>query len=239
MSAKKSIWFHIGHALERARLAPDRGKKRSLSGLAERAAEVLPERAVDKRPERNERGLPVLSDALPELPQADELVAASIAIAVDQLLARWTGARTPTVAGLVRACAAGATAAILVDLVRPLLRGDDRVGALDDGVADRLLSGVGQGLVYGGVIEPRLPGPALIKGAVYGSAEYASDPVGGLASLLGSHTPQRRIPFIGELVDRAEPHERAYLEHLVFGIALAILYDSSPSRSGIDHEDEE
>lgn len=238
MSAKKSIWYHLGHALERARHAPDRGKH-PLVGLAERTGERRPEPRVESTPERNQRGFPVLTDALPELPQADELVGASIAIAVDQLLARWTGARTPSVAGLLRACAAGAAAAVLVDLVRPLLRGDEDARPLEDGVTDRLLSGVSQGLVYGGVVEPRLPGPALVKGAVYGSAEYASDPIGGLGSLLGSHTPQRRLPFVGELVDRTSPDERAYLEHLVFGIALAILYDSSPSSSGIDHEDEE
>ena len=230
MSSKKSIWFHLGHALERARQAPDRSG-RTLSGLAERRS--------DPPPERNGRGLPIRTEGPPELPAADELIAASLAVAVDQLLGRWTGARAPSVTGLIRACAAGATAAILVDLVRPLLRGDAEARPLDENTADRLLSGVSQGLMYGGLVEPRLPGPPILKGAVYGSVEYAADPVGGLNALLGSHAPHSRIPFVGDLLDGVDDHERAYLEHQIFGIALAILYDSRPSSSGIDDEVDE
>ncbi|MEM7415032.1 MAG: hypothetical protein AAF389_06000 [Gemmatimonadota bacterium] len=230
MTSTKSIWFHLGHALERARHAQPRAERKVL-GLAERRAEA-------EDPSRDGHGLPAQRPAQNEVPSADELVAAAIAVSVDHLLARWTGSRTPGFTKLLRACAAGATAAVLVDLVRPLLRGDRSVPILDEGTADRLIAGASQGLVYGGVVEPRLPGSSVMKGAIYGSAEYAADPVGGLGSLLGSHTPQRRLPFVGELLDGVEPDDRAYLEHLVFGIALAILYESSPSSNGIPDEDE-
>lgn len=229
MTSKKSIWFHLGHALERAR-HPQPKAERKVLGLAERRA--------TEEGSRDGHGLPAPRLPAGEVPSADELVAAAIAVSVDHLLARWTGGRTPGFSSLLRACAAGATAAILVDLVRPLLRGDRSVPILDEGTADRLISGVSQGLVYGGVVEPRLPGSSVVKGAIYGSAEYAADPVGGLGSLLGSHTPQRRLPFVGELLDGVDAHDRAYLEHLVFGIALAILYESSPTSNGIPDDEE-
>jgi hypothetical protein len=107
------------------------------------------------------------------------------------------------------------------------------IGPLDKEMGDRLIAGVGQGLVYGAVVEPRVPGPSLVKGALYGTAEYAVDPVGGLSRLLGAHAPQHRLPVIGHLLKDLDPHDRAYLEHVVFGVALALLYGSSPSSNGI------
>jgi len=160
-------------------------------------------------------------------------MAAGVAVVVDRILAGWTGRRTPALSSLIRAGAAGATAAILVDLVRPLLNGQAGFPALDRETADRVLAGVGQGLVYGGVVEPRVPGPALLKGALYGSVEYATDPMGGLTGLLGAHTPQARLPFVGDVLEGLDDHDRAYLEHLVFGITLALLYEPNPSSNGI------
>ena len=139
----------------------------------------------------------------------------------------------------MRAGAAGAAAALLVELVRPLLHGDAGLPILDRATGDRLIAGVGQGLVYGALVEPRVPGPALVKGALYGSVEYAADPIGGLSTVFGSHTPQARIPGVGEFLDGMDPHDRAYLEHVVFGIALALLYESSSSSNGIAPEDDE
>jgi hypothetical protein len=222
MASKKSIWYHIGHALERARRAPD--PERKVAGLGERRSggERLPTRTPERQP----------------IPSADDLMAAGVAVVVDRMLAGWTGRKAPGVWHLLRAGAAGATAAILVDLVRPLLNEDATFSALDRETADRVLAGVGQGLVYGAVVEPRIPGPALMKGAVYGSAEYATDTVGGLASLLGAHTPQRRMPFLGDVLEGVDPHDRAYLEHLIFGITLALLYESKPSSNGIRPEGE-
>ena len=144
-------------------------------------------------------------------------------------------------AGLLRAGVSGAAAALLVELVRPLLHGEARLPVLDEGTKDRLLAGAGQGLVYGAVVEPRLPGPALLKGAAYGSVEYAVDPFGGLYRLLGPHAPLRRIPGVGAFLDDLDPHDRAYLEHVTFGIALSLLYESgsSPRSSGITEDEEE
>ncbi|MDA0329749.1 MAG: hypothetical protein O2958_12170 [Gemmatimonadetes bacterium] len=221
MASKRSIWFHLGHAFERARLGTP--PKRSIAALAERG--------------RSERG-PTRRDrhdveARAGLPSADDLMAAGIAMLVDRALAGWGKRSEPGFTRLARAGMAGAAAALVVDLVRPLLRGQAELPVIDRETASRLVAGVGQGLVYASIVEPRVPGPAAVKGALYGSAEYAMDPMGGLAGLLGSHTPHGGLPVIGAVVDGLDRHDRAYLEHVVFGIALALIYESSVSSKGI------
>jgi len=192
-------------------------------GLAHRRAE--PEIAREREPRQ-------------PIPSADELMSAGVAVVVDRVLAGWSGRKAPSFSKLLRAAAAGATAAVLVDLLRPLLTEEGAFPGLDRETADRVLAGVGQGLVYGSIVEPRVPGPALIKGALYGSAEYATEPVGGLHGLLGAHVPQNRLPIVGDVFDVVAPHDRAFLEHLVFGITLALLYESSSSSNGIRPEEE-
>jgi len=108
-----------------------------------------------------------------------------------------------------------------------------------DSAGDRILSGIAQGLVYGGIVEPRVPGPALIKGALYGSAEYAVDPAGGISGLLGSHAPHKRLPMVSHMLEDLNAHDRAFVEHVVFGVSLALLYGSSRSSNGIRVEDDE
>lgn len=166
-------------------------------------------------------------------------MAAGVTLVVDRALAAWSGRSAPGFVRLLRAAAAGAAAALLVDLVRPLLHDDDGLPELDRDTVGHLLAGIGEGLVYGGVVEPRVPGPALLKGALYGSVEYAVHPLGGLSGILGSHAPQRKVPFLGAVFDELDGSDRAYLEHLVFGIALALLYESSSSSNGIRPDDDE
>lgn len=220
MASKKNIWYHLGHALERSRHVPVRDG--TLTGLAQR---------VQKRDE------PSPADDDSEGSPVDDLVGAGVAVVVDRLLTSWTGRRSPGFSRLLRAGAAGATAAVIVDLLKPIISGG-RMPDFDQEMADRVMAGVGQGLLYGAIVEPRLPGPSLLKGAVYGSVEYAADPIGGLTGLLGSHAPQGKLPFVGDMLDGAEAHDRAYLEHLAFGIALAVLYESSPSSNGMASDDE-
>lgn len=217
MSSDKSIWYRLGHALERARhRAPSPRDVVSDDSEGEDTS-VVPR---------------------PDIPSSDELMAAGVTLVVDKALAGWGRRTDPGFAQLLRAAAAGAVAALLVDLVRPLLRDDAELPGIDSATAEKMLAGLGQGLVYGGVVEPRIPGPALLKGAVYGSLEYTIHPMGGLSGILGSHTPHRKIPFFGDLLEGLDDEEWAYLEHLVFGIALALIYESSPSSSGIPPDDE-
>ena len=225
MPPKQSLWFRLGYALERARQGPP-AAGRSLKGLAERQAKP-----------GNAEG-----ECGPKLawPTIDDVVTSGAAAAVAKVLIGWKPRTKTATLRLLRAGAAGAGAALMVDILRPLLRGESGVGPLDRETGDRLLAGIGQGLVYGAVVEPRVPGPTLVKGALYGTAEYAVDPVGGLSRLLGTHAPQHRLPVIGHILEDVDPHDRAYVEHVIFGVALALFYGPSPSSNGIriDVDDE-
>jgi len=218
MASQEDLWFRLGYALERARHpTPPSGKK--LAGLAERAS-------ARRRDDDGRAGL-----------STDDLVSAGIALAAGKLLDRWRPRREARFSTLLRAALAGAGAALILDLVRPLLGG--RRSGLDAETAGRLLVGAAQGLFYGAVVEPRVPGAPILKGALFGSAEFAADPAGGLTHLIGAHAPHARLPLVGSLLEDLDTHERTYLEHVTFGIALAVLYGSSPSSNGIFAEDDD
>jgi hypothetical protein len=223
MASAQSLWFRIGYALERAK-HPTPSAGNMLKGLAERASTKKPRRLEDGE------GAAGIS--------SDDLVTAGLVLAAGKLLDLWRPRRRARLSTLLRSAVAGAGAALLLDLLRPLLEGRPPVGGLDPETGERVLAGAGQGLLYGAVVEPRLPGPPLLKGALFGSAEYVADPAGGLSHVVGTHAPHRRLPLVGDLFGKLEPHERTYLEHLTFGIALALLYGSSPSSNGILPEDE-
>lgn len=219
MPHKKSLWYKVGFALEKARQAPASGGK-ALASLKDRT-----------KPAEEKRSRKIQN---PESwPTADELVASGAAALAGRVLDGWRPRSRGGAARLIRAGIAGATAAFVVEVVRPFLEGRIEAPTLDRELVDRLLVGAGQGLVYGGVVEPRIPGPAMVKGALYGSAEYAVDPMGGLSHLLGGHAPQGRLPVVASLLEDLDGHDRTYVEHVAFGIALAILYGSSPSSNGI------
>jgi len=247
MAPRNTIWYHLGYALERAR--PDATSRKEVVSLSERRAKAAgaedaaqpAKRKTGRKPSEKAEATRVKGKgdfSLLALPGAEEVVSAAMAMAVDRVLGGWGKRRDPTLRGLLRAGVAGAAAALLVDLLRPILEGRWEVPAVDRETPEHMLTGVAQGLVYGGVVEPRLPGPALLKGAVYGSIEYAADPAGGLSGLLGSHAPHGRVPVLSDAIDGLDSHDRAYLEHVLFGIALALIYESSPSSKGILPDDE-
>jgi hypothetical protein len=222
MSSKQSFWYRLGYALERTRNNPVQGA-RKLASLKER---------------RNRRRAHERATHLQTLLPTDDLVASGIVAVVAKALDWWRPARKAGLTRLLQAGAAGAGAALLTELIGPLLRGERALPVLGEDTLDRILSGVGQGLVYGAVVEPRLPGPVAAKGALYGSAEYAVVPVGGLTRLLGPHAPLRRVPVLAHILEGVDPHDRAYVEHVAFGITLALLYGSSASSNGIRPDDE-
>ncbi len=224
MASTNNIWFQIGHAIERARHGvPAKGT--SVASLRDRLAQREEERAQER-----ETRSPV--------PTSDDLMTAGVAMIVDRVLGSCGRRAEPGFTRLLRAAASGAAAALIVDLVRPLLRGEPGLPVLDRDTADRIIAGAGQGLVYGAVVEPRVPGPSLAKGVLFGSAEYMADPLGGVSGLLGQHAPQNRLPVVGDVLDRLEDHEQAWLEHVAFGIALAVIYESSDSSNGILNDEE-
>jgi hypothetical protein len=217
MPSDQSFWYRLGFALERARGAPV--KRRGKGGRK------LP--SLEEHTRRSKT---------PTRPVTDDLMAAGTAALAAKALDLWRprGAAGPV--RLVKAGLAGAGAALLVDLVRPLLRGKGEIPVLDRSTVDRLLAGAAQGVLYAGVVEPRIPGPAVLKGTLYGSTEYVADPAGGLTRLLSTRSALRRIPLVSllaRLLEDLDPHDRVYLEHVTFGIVLAILYGSSPRSNGI------
>jgi hypothetical protein len=238
MPPKKSFLFRLGYALERARQGPPAASHAVGGSLSQSLSQSLGQslgQSLKGLAERQANPPKAEGEAAPRSawPSAEDIMASGATVAVAKVLNGWKPRGKTGALRLLRAGAAGAAAALVVDLLRPLLRGDPGIGPLDKETGDRLIAGVGQGLVYGAVVEPRVPGPSLVKGALYGTAEYAVDPVGGLSRLLGAHAPQHRLPVIGHLLEDLDPHDRAYLEHVVFGVALALLYGSSPSSNGI------
>lgn len=223
MSSENSIWFRLGYALERTRQAPATGA-RKLAKLQ------------DRRPAgATARLLPTPE----EWPSADQLVASGAVALAARALDAWRPRHRTGAKDFLRAGLSGAAAAVAVEAVRPLLEGRVELPDLDPRILERAIAGAGQGLLYAAVVEPRLPGPAMLKGVLYGSAEYAVDPMGGMAKLLGSRAPLRRVPLLGTLLDGLTPHDRGYVEHLAFGIAVALIYGSRVSSRGIRGEDED
>lgn len=222
MSSEQSIWYRLGYALERTRQAPASGV-RKLATLEER-------RPAGKASRADRSGS--------SWPTVDQLVTSGLVAGVARVLDLWRPRRSVGVGGLVKAGLSGAAAALALEVVRPLLRGRAALPEFDEDTLDHLLAGFAQGLVYGGVVEPRLPGPHALKGLVYGGAEYAVDPAGGLVRVLGPHAPLKRVPGVGALLDGLTPPERGAVEHLAFGIALALIYGSSLSSNGILDDDE-
>jgi hypothetical protein len=227
MRHTKNFWYKVGFALEKARQAPSTGGK-ALASLKDRKPKPREKAPVEQPRER----IP----SPDSWPTADALVESGIAALAGKVLDGWTPRGKTGWNHLLKAGVAGAAAALAVEVVRPLLEGRVEAPTLDRELAEKLLVGAGQGLVYGGVVEPRIPGPSVLKGALYGSAEYAVDPMGGLAHLLGGRAPQGSLPVVADLLEGLDAHDRAYVEHVVFGIAVALLYGSSPSSNGIRAE---
>ena len=222
MSSEESFWFRVGYELERAKLPSAPAEGGPLAGRAARAPRARARPSVHAG-----EGL-----------VTEELLTAGITAISARLLDAWQPKRKASFKRLLWAGAAGAAAALLLDVMRPILRRQPELPILDRETGDRVLAGLGQGLLYGAVVEPRVPGPALLKGALFGSAEYAADAAGGLAHLLRAHAPLGRIPFVGKILEDIDPRDRVYVEHLAFGIVLALLYGSSPSSNGTAPDNE-
>jgi hypothetical protein len=219
MSSEESLWFRLGYALESAKLPSAPRDPQGVAGLAERGP----------RDRSEKTGESLL---------ADQLVTAGMTALAARVLDAWQPRRKVGFKRLLWAGAAGAAAALLIEVLKPILRRQPELPILDRDTGDRLLAGVSQGLLYGAVVEPRVPGPDLLKGALFGSAEYATDATGGLAHLLRAHAPLGRLPFVGRILEDVDPRDRVYVEHLAFGIVLALLYGASPSSNGMLPDDE-
>jgi len=215
LTSDETFWFRVGYALERAR----------------RLAPALPGPAAGDGPDED-RELPSESDA-----RLRALLVAGAGTLASRILKLWPGRRVPGVVSLTCAGISGVGAALLLELLRPLTDSEAPAAALDEELAEALLSGAGRGLLYGGVVEPRLPGPPILRGAVYGVTEYMVSPWGGLTRILGPASPHRRLPLVSDLVEPSEEGSRTFVDHLLFGVTLALLYGALPLKRGTRNEE--
>ena len=220
----RPLWYQLGFALERARREPTRERLQDLG----RKLSAFRTREQSGKVRSASRGANLPSKK-GDHQEAGEVWGGVVATAggalVATLLRSWPGRREPGPAVVVRAAAAGAAAATLVELGRRFLGGESPLGPEE--LPDRLLSGAVRGLVYGAVAEPRLPGPPILRGLAWGGAEFVASPLGGLPRFLGRHTPYGRLPLVQSALGPPVDRGVVLLEHLVFGIALALLAGSS------------
>lgn len=228
MASDDQLWYRLGYVFERAREQPGEAGH-ALTDLVDRVRDKVPGKGAAKK--RKRPTFPLAS--------ADQLVTAGLAAAAGRLLAAWQPGRRTGVGDLVRGAVTGVGAALLVELVRPLLRGERGRPTIDEKTFAHLVAGVAQGLVYAAVVEPRVPGPAALRGAAYGVAEYASAPLGGLSRLFGRATPQGRIPVVGKVLEGVDGRDRAFLEHLAFGVVIGVLYGVGRTSNGMSGDDAE
>ena len=201
MQTKENLWYRVGYALETVR-------KHLPEALGEVSTELTP--AGTKTPHGSHKVLTTLLTA-----GAGSIVARAVSL--------WPSRNAPGVFRLFRAGAAGAAAAFLAELVRPVLTGKKADSALEEELTDILFAGVGRGLLYAALVEPRIPGGPILQGAVYGGLEYALTPWGGLGELAGSKTPLGGFPALSVLLkDRGADEE--LVERIAYGVALALLY---------------
>lgn len=169
----------------------------------------------------------------------DQLLSAGTGIVTDRLLALLSG-RTPGTWRVARAALAGAGAAFAMSLLRnPANRSSNGGSPKDDAAAD-LLAGAGRGILYSTILEPRLPGSALLRGATFGVIEYVASPFGGLDGILGASSPRRTTPLLAALFTTADSAAGpaagsavgSLVEHIAFGATLGLLYGDGRLRIG-------
>ena len=201
MSKRENLWYQIGYALETAR-------------------NQLPVPQGGKAPGPPSTGLP--RDVSHKV--MDALLTVGAGSLLTRAITLWPTRRRPGLFRLFRAGVSGAAAAFLAELARPALTGQTSRTRVEEELTDILLAGAGRGLIYAALVEPRLPAPALLQGTAYGGLEYVLSPWGGLGKLAGSKAPQGKFPALSVLMkDRGV--DETLVEHIAFGVALALLYD--------------
>jgi hypothetical protein len=159
------------------------------------------------------------------LPPLTSAATAAAGSAIASGVHRWVRSRRPTLRRLVRGAAAGAGAAGILTAARILLRGG-RPGpdsGLPAEVVDELLAGAGRGVLYAAVLDPFLPGPPAMRGALVGVADYLLAPWGGLFAQLRTLSPVAKLPVVGVLMEMGDAEDDPFLAFLLFGLALGLL----------------
>jgi len=224
MPKKEELWYRVGYALEAARqripaALPPESETRKVKGKGRAPLPAPGEKIASALRKAQGRTMDEASSKI-----LDAFLTVGAGTVLTRFLSFWPGRRRPGLFRLLKAGAAGAAASFLAELVRPALTGEKSGGTLEEELTDILLSGAGRGLLYAAIVEPRMPGPPILQGTTYGALEYALTPWGGLEELAGAVAPHRKIPILSVLLQNRGEEEQ-FLEHLAFGIALALLYE--------------
>ena len=214
---------HIGYTLEQLR---------NISTETAEKVRISEDTASDRTRNASEDLRTTWSSLLEGIPTTDILGA------ISTLMKHPKPIHMTTFGNLAKAGASGALSALITSFLNPKTRESADL-ALDRETRDRLLAGIRRGLLYSTILEPKVPGPIVLKGALYGTIEYAAKPVGGLSQLISTHKSPYSFSALENLLEGLDSHDHSYMEHIVFGVLLALLYGSSASSNGILEEDKE
>ena len=160
----KSIWYRLGYALELARHGA-RSAQESRSGEETPSAKEAPRAAKSGSATRAQsaqkaRGKATDARSRPVSSNMDHLIATGTGILVDRLFSIVAG-RRPGTLRLTHAALAGAGAALALSLFRNGKNGTPEGRRSLHDPTTELLAGAARGVLYGAVLEPRLPGSPL------------------------------------------------------------------------------
>ncbi len=219
----KSIWYHLGYALETARHGARPAQVDSPAEKSQTAEETKTVGGPRGRSERPEVG--------PAFSPIDQLLAAGSGVVGDRLLSI-LGGRRPGTLRLTHAALAGAGAGLALSFFRKGTNGTSEEARSVPDPTEAMIAGAARGVLYGAVLEPRLPGSPLVRGATYGVMEYVTSPLGGLDNILGASSPHRTMPILAALLGPGDAIVGSMADHIAFGVTLGLLYGAGGARRG-------
>ncbi len=203
--SSNNLWYQLGYALETARQRVPAPRK--VSAEADEG------------------------DGLSSPSVVDQLLATGGGAVAHRLISALAGSRPGTVR-TARAVLAGAGAAFLLNLLRARANGSSAENGTAPDPVRELLMGAGRGVLYGSVLELRLPGPPIFRGATYGVIEYVAAPLGGLDGILGAASPHRTTSLLAALFAMEEAPAGSLTDHVAFGAAFGLFYGEGRARRG-------
>lgn len=108
----------------------------------------------------------------------------------------------------------------------------DEPGAEPDLVA-RYISGIATAVAYASVVYPRLPGPPMTRGLVFGLLEASTAPSGGVMAALRGIAPGLSFP-LGSLALPGGGTGTGPVANMAYGLGLGLVYRQKRRRKARD-----